>query len=113
MAKKKGDCYQVAAHLLIELSWDALRLCHGTPIGRGEENMGKRFGHAWVEFPIGDAWFVIDRSNGLDVSMERDRYYEIGQIKADEVMRYDREQLAHMIRDYGTYGPWHDDGVEI
>lgn len=115
MTKKKGDCYRVAAHYLIDddpKEGRSLFVCHGVATGQGPI-AGVRFGHAWVEWDLGDATFVIDQSNGLNVFMHRDRYYEIGKINPKEVVRYDREALRHTIHDHGTYGPWHDDGVQV
>lgn len=105
MAKrtKKGDCYKVAAEFIIDSPPNtSFRLCHGTPLGRGPIE-GQRFGHAWAE--LADR-IVIDRSNGLSVSMSVERYYEIGHINPDEVKRYDRAETMKMIAKHETYGPW-------
>lgn len=103
-----GDCYLVAGRIvsLDETSVSPhLRLCHGTPVGQGPLK-GKPVPHAWVELS-GDT--VIDRSNGLDVAMRREKYYEIGQIKEDEVRRYTKEEaLEHMLKS-GHYGPWEEE----
>lgn len=109
--RKGGDCYAAAAHVVIEAhDWkldeqgESFILCHGSPIGRGPIE-GVKFGHAWVE--VNDT-LVIDQSNGNNIFMDVGRYYAIGQIKPDEVVRYTPQQLAAMIREHKTYGPWHE-----
>jgi hypothetical protein len=104
MARKRGDCAEVAARLVIERLPRGFVLCHGRPVGRGPANSGERYFHAWVENDEGSV--VIDQSNGLDVTMPRDAYYAIGRIVEADVVRYTADEAAEMIVDTGHWGPW-------
>jgi hypothetical protein len=103
----KGDCAEVAALLVIDYptaQFPDYLVCHGEPVGRGEANGGAQYFHAWVESP--DGTVVIDRSNGLDVTMPRAVYYAIGQIDETEVDRYTADEVRRLIVDTGHWGPW-------
>lgn len=95
----EGDCYKVACDTVLNSPAIDMLLCHGIATGQGKIK-GTRFGHAWVE--IGDT--VIDFSNGLQVMISRERYYEIG--KLTDVAKYDREQVWAMLDKHEHYGPW-------
>ena len=95
-----GDCFKVAANIVVHGLPDAT-LCHGQPIRRGPEG-GDRYWHAWVELD-GTA---IDRANGLDIELAAATYYLIGNIEADKVLRYTREEAVRYMLETGHYGPW-------
>ncbi|GAF87401.1 unnamed protein product [marine sediment metagenome] len=99
--KGHGDCYRIAANILIDdMPEDAL-LCHGTAIGRGVIE-GIKHGHAWIELN-GSA---LDFSNGLNVVMSIGRYYEIGKIS--DVTKYKKVEASINLLKYKHYGPWKD-----
>lgn len=101
-----GNCYEAALVLLMfdEVPDDAV-LCHGKVTGGGPV-AGMRFGHAWVELADGT---VIDRSNGNDVTMDKERYYAIGQIREDEVRRYEKQEAFMEALRTEVYGPWEEE----
>jgi len=107
--RKRGDCAQVAAEIVLDQPGDELLLAHGYPIGRGELNGGERYFHAWVE--TADGTTVIDKSNGLDVTMPRSVYYTVGRIVDDEVIRYDTHDVRFHIVNTGHWGPWEDEEI--
>lgn len=91
-----GDCYEIAGNYALENFKDGLILCHGTvwhPVSGVH-------GHAWVE--QGDV--CIDLANGLDVKMDKQKYYAIGKIT--DVKRYTPKQAAMLMLKTKTYGPW-------
>lgn len=104
MKQRRGDCAEVAATIVLDGPEGVLLLAHGWPVGRGPENNGARYFHAWVEDR--DGTYVIDRSNGLDVLMPRDAYYELGAIIPEHVTRYEREQVLDHILGDKHWGPW-------
>lgn len=94
-----GDCYEVAANMVLEMP--IRTLCHGTVTGQGPLE-GVRFGHAWVE--LGEV--VFDFSNGHSVVTTRTRYYEIGEIREEDVRRYSGVETYEMLVKHEHYGPW-------
>ncbi len=112
-----GDCYEASLNLMMERFKDdpTARLCHGQPIGRGQIR-GQRFGHAWVEvgteiaspeIPVaGFGITVYDYGNGHTNELPRILYYAMGNIDADEVLRFDYFQMVEKILHYRHYGPW-------
>ena len=95
--RKKGDCFEIAGRNVMEhKGW---KLCHGTVSGQGHLE-GKRFDHAWNE--EGD--IVFDNSNGRDIVMRKERYYELGKIS--DVKRYTREQAMKLMLKTKNFGPW-------
>ena len=96
--KGNGNCYQSAGTLIADMPDDAL-LCHGTVTGQGPVE-GIKFGHAWIE--IND--IVIDKSNGNNICMDKERYYSIGKIK--NVRRYSKSTALKNLLKYETFGPW-------
>lgn len=113
--KATGDCYEAAAlFMFYDLKSDPLAdcytLCHGTVTGQGPI-AGQRIGHGWVEWrPLSETSsvpvFVIDRSNGRNVIIDRDDYYRIGKIELEDVRRYTRAEMIEMLRAFEHYGPW-------
>ena len=95
-----GDCYPTAGRYVMD-NHDSV-LVHGTVTGQGPIE-GQRIGHAWCE--VGGV--VIDRSNGNDILMSRDRYYEIGEII--DPVKYTHEEAISMMVDTGHFGPWEEE----
>lgn len=97
-----GDCYQAAFRLVCELG-DPAWLCHGQVMGQGPIE-GKIIGHAWVE--VGG--LCLDFSNGSRLSIPKEQYYQIGQIRECGVVHhYNYIEAIHYANETGHYGPWH------
>jgi hypothetical protein len=114
-----GDCFEVAAKMVVDDHTGRLTLVHGLVMGQagGTATAGKRHWHSWVERPdvleFGDRQhemtMVIDKSNGNNVELPAALYYHAGQIRQDDVRRYSRaEAIANML-EYEHYGPWDED----
>lgn len=96
-----GDCFVVAGKAILDDTTNLLVLVHGMVTGTGKL-MNKRFDHAWVE--IGDV--VLDNSNNNNITMRKERYYELGNIDPTETQRYsNQEALKNMVR-FKHWGPW-------
>ena len=105
-----GNCYQIHLETLQERRWehDGIKdtlLVHGLVTGQGKIK-GTRYGHAWLE--VG-GMIVFDISNGRDVVMSVQDYYELGKIKEEEIKRYSLTEAQKLITRTGHYGPWHHD----
>jgi hypothetical protein len=100
----KGDCFTVAAELVID-GGGALVLCHGRPLGQGGAVRGQRYWHAWAE----DGRMVYDLSNDQAVIVSMDTYYDVGRIVAEHVRRYGHHEAHAQLLAEGTWGPWPDD----
>lgn len=107
---KGGDCYKVAANLLIENNYTKKIAFIGTPYlvhaevtGQGEIE-GIKYGHAWVE----DDVFVYDYSNGRNLMIPKQLYYRVGEIKMakGKYHKYTREQARKKMLKSGHYGCW-------
>lgn len=111
--KAKGDCFVVAAEMLMDDWWKGKKnsIFIGTPYvvhaevsGRGKLS-GVRFAHAWVE----DDEFVYDNSNGLDIKMEKELYYVFGEVNANnpnKYRKYSYQELSKKMVETGRYGYW-------
>ena len=88
---------------------DTVHLVHGVVSGQGPLS-GQRFGHAWVEVEIDGMWRVIDKSNGRDILLPREFYYDLGNIDSKKQHRYETMQAFAFMQDTGHFGPW-EDGV--
>lgn len=97
-----GDCFVEAVNNA--MADKSLYVVHGIVHGQGALE-GIVFPHAWNETDDG---YVIDTSNGNDVSMPVDAYYAIGRIDHADVRKYDYRQMAQEVVRTGTYGPWDD-----
>ena len=102
MIKEDGDCYESSAHLILEIG-DNAQLCHGVATGQGEIE-GIKHGHAWIE--MGE--LVLDFSNGKEIAMLKERYYQIGKIDAKKVKRYSKEDAMRKMIETEHYGPWEE-----
>ena len=101
-----GDCYAVAGRAAIDNAYPDLRVVHATV----ESKTVPRHGHAWIEYED-PQWgrLVRDMSNGNDVTLPWDFYYELGRVQ--DVARYTRQEALTNMVSSGHFGPWHDDGV--
>lgn len=107
-----GDCFEAAIFKARELAdtYEDVRVVHGVPLGTGGEAEGLRFPHAWVEFTqmIGDfpVEFVADFSNGNEVIIPKQMYYQIGNIDPDFNKSFDVDEVERLIDENGHAGPW-------
>lgn len=132
-----GNCFPMAlaqARLAREANPDAsVRVVHGLPIGRGADNDGLRFWHAWVEvctsMPVPEGMppefrtaypngitieTITDHSNGLEIDgMPRALFYSMGELDEDYVWRFTLEEAAAEIESTNHYGPWVDGWQEM
>ena len=111
---KNGDCYMNAANSILTSTGDA-RLVHGTVSGQGILQ-GIRFTHAWVEYGgipplVYDPSVIRNQSScgtiqdkGLHIC--RDKYYDLGEIREEEVRRYTRQEAVEALLKYEHWGPW-------
>ena len=97
---KDGDCYIVAGREAINRSYnDKAFVCHGLTVGQGGIE-GVIFGHAWIEYKD----MVIDKSNGNDITMDKDIYYKIGKI--NNVKKYSFKEARYKMIETGHFGDW-------
>lgn len=103
-SKKWGDCFQVAGRNMLDSNIPELTLVHALVYGEGQLE-GRRFPHAWNE--VGDV--VIDNSNGKNIVVRKELYYDRGKVKPNEpgaYVKFDKEQaLINMVK-YKHWGPW-------
>lgn len=104
-----GDCYEVAGRRVLNGS-DELILVHGVVTGQGDIE-GKKFGHAWVEYqhPEMGIWLVEDNSNGRDITLPRDYYYDLARLDKSQMIRYRKEEVSKNILKHEHWGPWDAD----
>lgn len=120
--KATGDCFQVAGRLATEhRDW---LLCHGVVQGQGPLE-GRRLWHAWCEYdeviklpPVEERppgfehlrdttlTYVVDRSNGNDVTAPAAFYYQVARIHPDKVQRYTWDQARVEMLRHLHWGPW-------
>jgi hypothetical protein len=101
--KGGGDCFTAAVNYMIENGHGNknLRVVHGMVAGQGSLH-GWEFTHAWCE----DGDKVIDNSNGNDMTIPKQLYYLIGNIKSKDCKYYDMDDVFEQIDKYGVTGPW-------
>lgn len=105
--KKFGNCYEAAFKTLFHnINNKELRLVHGEVIGnkKGSETFGKPIGHAWIELRD----MVIDPSDHFEWPkiVDRDAYYQNGQVKQSEIQVYGLGEAINECAKYLHYGPW-------
>lgn len=103
-----GDCFRAAGSLAVELG-DAVTLCHGLPIYRGQPAAdgtvaGDRYDHAWVETVDGTR--VLEFSNGRRHVYDRGTYYLAGNIDERWVVRFTWHEAIEQMQTTGHWGPW-------
>lgn len=100
-----GDCYEAAGKYMLDNSdSESLVLVHAEVMGQGPLE-GTTFGHAFVV--DADMDFVIDKSNGRNITMPKVLYYAIGQIeRLGNYHEYDLAEMKELILRHGHWGPW-------
>lgn len=101
-ANDGGDCYEVAANLVLENP--EYTLVHGIVTGQGDLR-GVRYGHAWVEYEGN----VIDKSNGRELEFPKEVYYAIGNIDPNDQYQYNAKEIRKIIQYEKHWGPWEED----
>jgi len=104
--KELGDCYQANGRLVMS-NWE-YTLVHGVVSGQGPLQ-GKRYGHCWAEY----AGRVFDHSNGRKIDLPDDVYYAAGKIRKEDNMYYTSSEAAEVMLKDGTWGPWHEDAIDV
>lgn len=120
-----GDCFEAAAHIITTRADENgpladranPRLCHGVVTATDGPHQGNKYVHAWVEFQIEFApnkviCFCADYSNGRETELPQEFYYQLGDIDASSVKRYDPLETARRLLVEGHYGPWDFDSTE-
>ena len=97
-----GNCYKVAADLMLASRNKKFVLVHGLLEGKVMFD-GLIIGHAWIE--MGDV--VIDEANGRKFYIEKEEYYRTRHVI--HVRKYTLEEARTLKKRFGTYGPWDDD----
>jgi hypothetical protein len=98
----RGNCYEAA--FAFQSRHPKAMLVHGMPVGRGKENAGQRFGHAWCEM---DGQVYDITLPGGTRGMHPLLYYALGDLVYEKhTWRYDRERACVMALRFGHYGPW-------
>ena len=105
---KMGDCFPVAGRFMLHLDDKmekaGMRMVHAIVTGEGELE-GRRFGHAFNK--LGDV--IFDKSNGNDIMMRKERYFDQGGIDPKErgaYIEYDAEESLLKMASYHHWGPW-------
>ncbi len=108
----EGQCFINTTTAVLEGRTDCT-VCHGVVTGTGDEVLGVRYGHAWLEVEtdlseIGGATITmcVDSCHNLG-PLPASYYYQVGQIDPESVIRYTPEQVKEMCIKHETYGPWH------
>ena len=117
-APKQGDCFKVAAELV--LADAALTLVHGLVTApddadgrKGRAEPGQRHAHAWVEtqatvkMPDGRVrrtTVVVDVASGRRMAVMKGTYYDAGHIVRPT--RYSHAQVRAMLVEHQNWGPW-------
>ena len=112
-----GDCFEVAAGLVIHDNENKYVLVHGTVLSTtrgGTAPIGYRHAHAWVEYESTfehESWpqpivvaTCVDKANGNDVELPAALYYKVGHVQVTG--RYARWKAIEMMAQTGNYGPW-------
>lgn len=102
----KGNCYEAALELFVKYvtrTGAEVLLCHG--IVRQSKPPHVQMGHAWVEEEHYGFTFVRDALYP-EMLTHRERYYELGHINPENVVRYTGPEVLGRIAATGTSGPW-------
>jgi len=103
-SKACGDCFQIAGRNLIDEKVPGIKLVHALVHGGGALE-GRRFPHAWNEFDD----IVLDNSNGNQVIMRKEHYYDKGRINPEEsgaYAKYDKDAALKLMLKTKHWGPW-------
>lgn len=101
----KGDCFEAAANLMVNMELKEATLVNGMVDGRGDLK-GVRHVHAWVEIN----YIVLDYSNDSEVACIKDTYYNLGGINPlvkSEYRAYSYDEVIKLLIETEIYGPWH------
>lgn len=111
-----GDCYQNAWRRLMDMDHDEAKkwtLVHAEVVGsRGSAIAGKHFGHAWLEtrksFGEHSVTFVSDQSNGRNIELPQDFYYDMGGVidEPGKLFRYTIDEARRWALQTGHFGSW-------
>jgi len=109
---KKGDCFKANAEKILNNCFfnkhkffENALLCHGYVSGaKGSLAENQVFVHAWIEK---DDLF-LDFSNGIQIILRKNHFYEKKRIYSKSVIRYTPEQVAQNILKHKHYGFWDD-----
>ena len=105
----KGDCFKANGLAIIDscfptfingIPFPELQLVHGVAVLRIEPYT--KYVHCWIE--LSDS--VFDYSNDNFILIQKERYYEPGQINPDNVVRYTRQEFSELIYEHNDWGPW-------
>jgi len=99
MKQKLGDCIVISCQSVIDNP--NFLFCHAYVMGQGKL-AGQRILHAWNE--LGDV--VFDFSNGNRVIIRKERYYELAQIKEEDVTKTNSEETRKLMFQTKSYGGW-------
>lgn len=105
-----GKCFEAHGEAVVGEAVPGIRLVHGIPVGRGLENKGRRYWHAWAEaeHPV-HGLVVIDLTVGDGIMLAVEDYRREGQI--EHAWSYTPDQARAMMLYHGHYGPWVAPGV--
>lgn len=101
--KTDGDCFYITGQAILDNIYKNPILVHGEVLGQGEV-VGIRFAHAWIELD----GKVIDKSNGNNISVDKDLYYRIGDIDdvKGKLYKYTSKEAKILMLKNCHYGPW-------
>ena len=97
-----GDCYQAnAKEIMYNSSLKGAVLIHGIALLSSDK---KPFGHCWIE--KGNT--VYDFSNGKNIKINKNVYYNMGGIpvKGFKNYKYKLDEVRIKIVKTGHWGPW-------
>ncbi len=101
---RKGDCYNQAALYVIGRPDDPVLVhgaiwCSDTPVP-GLDRVRTGIEHAWVV----EGETVWDHRRGRAHVTDRSTYYE--QMRAEDLVRYTRDEATALMVEHGHGGPW-------
>lgn len=98
------NCFEAAVDCVDDLNEPTAVIVHGLPIGRGVDNLGKRYWHAWVELN-GKCY---DFSHGNRAIVPAELYYSLGKIDPNLTLRFTVSEAVAEMEARKHYGPWVD-----
>jgi hypothetical protein len=99
-----GNCFLKAFELisyLHEIGIYSAKMVHGIAAGQGRIE-GIILTHGWVE--IDD--HVLDFSNGSEIIVKKESYYEIGKIDESQCKKYSYDEALEKSEEDGFFRPW-------
>jgi hypothetical protein len=98
-----GDCYTCAGQHL----WNNPEhtLVHAMVTGQGPIE-GMRYGHAFTTFTDPETGIEMVHDPTEDLTVPADWYYQLGQIREDEMKKYNFDEMNEMTLRTGYWGPW-------